>query len=60
MTNQLTDVSIKICELLNKWSEGYETELLEQLAKWINDHPESLVEIKSNIHETKWMIRNKR
>ena len=41
MTNQLTDVNYKVCELLNKWSEGYETELLEMLMHWLNSHSES-------------------
>ena len=47
----------EIIRLLNKWSEGYETELLEQFADWTNENFLSLYKIVQ--HENNWYLLNR-
>lgn len=30
------EIAVKAAELLNKWADGYETELLEEFVEWFN------------------------
>jgi hypothetical protein len=43
----------EIVRLLNKWAEGYETELLEKLAEWTNNNFISIYKIEPNETRTK-------
>lgn len=53
-------IQLEVVRLLNRWSEGYETALLEQLVKWMNTYLISEYKIICNKNETKWYLEKKK
>jgi len=53
-------LQLEVVRLLNRWAEGYETALMEQLVSWMNTYLTSSYKITHDKNKIKWFLEKKK